>query len=177
MWLLDLSRGRPTRLLSPLAALGAALLLGGCFQPLYGGPAGSNLKASLAAIEIDPIPDRIGHYVRNELAFDLDGSGIAAPKQYRLSIKVKEKVASPVVDTVAGRAQAGTVTAEATYVLKSLAGDTLVTEGTAVAFASYDRTTQRFASVRAARDAEIRIANQLAEQIRTRIAAVLASRR
>ena len=42
--------------------------------------------------------------------------------------------------------------------------------------ASYDRTSQRFANIRAARDAEIRDAKALADQIRTRIMAALAAR-
>jgi LPS-assembly lipoprotein len=45
-----------------------------------------------------------------------------------------------------------------------------------VGSASYDRFPQRFASVRAARDAEIRVAKLLADQIRTRVAAHLATR-
>ena len=56
------------------------------------------------------------------------------------------------------------------------AGDVIVTvDGKAVGNASYDRSQQRFANVRAARDAEIRLARSLAEQIRVRISAALAS--
>jgi LPS-assembly lipoprotein len=43
-------------------------------------------------------------------------------------------------------------------------------------FVVYDRSTQRLSNVRAARDAEIRNAKTLADQIRTRIAAFLATR-
>ncbi len=41
------------------------------------------------------------------------------------------------------------------------------------AMASYDRDAQRFANIRAARDAEIRAAKTLADQIRTRLAVAL----
>jgi LPS-assembly lipoprotein len=44
----------------------------------------------------------------------------------------------------------------------------------AFTFASYDRTSQRFANIRAARDAEIRDAKVLADQIKTRLAVALA---
>ena len=49
----------------------------------------------------------------------------------------------------------------------------MITTGTATAQATYDRFNQRFATVRAARDAEIRLAKTLAEQVKTRLAATL----
>jgi LPS-assembly lipoprotein len=44
-------------------------------------------------------------------------------------------------------------------------------KGFVVSLSDYDRSSNRFANVRAARDAEIRNAKNLAEQIRSRIAA------
>ena len=40
-------------------------------------------------------------------------------------------------------------------------------------FKSYDRTSERFANIRAARDAEIHDAKQLSDQLRIRLAAFL----
>jgi LPS-assembly lipoprotein len=51
-----------------------------------------------------------------------------------------------------------------------------VATGSAFAVTSYERSSQRFANLRAARDAEIRSARALAEQIRVRLAADLARR-
>jgi LPS-assembly lipoprotein len=45
-----------------------------------------------------------------------------------------------------------------------------VASGTVNGSASYERSPQRFAIVRAQRDAEIRLARLLAEQIRNRLA-------
>jgi LPS-assembly lipoprotein len=42
--------------------------------------------------------------------------------------------------------------------------------------ASYDRTSQRFTNLRAARDAEIRDAKSLSDQISTLIAAAIAAK-
>jgi LPS-assembly lipoprotein len=75
---------------------------------------------------------------------------------------------------VSGRAAAATLVANATYTLTALDGRPITTGG-ASASASYDRYIQRFANVRASRDAEIRIARLLAEQIKTRLSAVLAT--
>ena len=51
-----------------------------------------------------------------------------------------------------------------------------ITKGTAMVVASYDRTSERYSNIRAARDAEIRDAKQLSDQIRLRLAAALATR-
>ena len=62
-----------------------------------------------------------------------------------------------------------------TYTLTSLDGKTVVTQGAATSSASFDRFPQRFANIRADRDAEIRLAKDLAQQVRTRLSAVLAN--
>ena len=160
------------------AAAGLALGLAGCFTPLYGPTAsGERLDAVLASIEIDtvesqPAFERVGHYLRSELVFDLNGSGEPAPKRYRLAIAYAKQLSSPIIDANIGRAQAATVQGEATYTLTTLDGK-LVTSGKAFGNATYDRSQQRFATVRAARDADIRLAKVLSEQIRTRLAVAL----
>jgi len=62
------------------------------------------------------------------------------------------------------------------YSLENLDGTKIVTEGVATSTATYDRSVQRFASLRAARDAEIRLASVLADQIKTRLASVLSAK-
>lgn len=172
MWWLD-----PRRL-----ACGAALLLplalGGCLRPLYGPTAsGQPLAAAMAAVDVEPIQtatgqERLGHYLRSELVFNLDGSGQPAPKRYRLAMTVSERVQTPIVNSVTGRADSATIIVAVAYKLSGDGGRS-VAEGTAQSTASYDRTSQRFASVRAARDAEIRLARVLADQIRTRLATAM----
>jgi LPS-assembly lipoprotein len=169
----DLARRTALRL-GVSAAL--ALSLAGCFRPLYGPTAsGADMRATLQAIEVAPIDGRFGHYLRQELVFELDGSGQPQAKRYELVVTTRERVQSPIVDTVTGRADAATLVIEADYVLRDPAADKVITSGKAVGNASYDRSQQRFANVRAARDAEIRLAKSLAEQIRVRISAALAS--
>ena len=179
MWSLEKTARRSARLL-----LAAAVSLGvsACFRPLYGPTAtGEPLKDVLAAIEVEKVAtrtnrERIGHYLRSELIFDLDGSGEPSPKRYKLALLVRDGFAAPIVDSATGRAVLGIVTTDVDYTLTNLDGSQTITKGTATASASYERTAQRFADVRAARDAEIRAAKLLAEQIRTRLAAALVSR-
>jgi LPS-assembly lipoprotein len=156
--------------------LAAGLGLSGCLQPLYGPTAsGVPLQDVLAAIEVEPVgvpveQQRLSHYVRSELVFDLDGSGQPRPKRYKLAVKVATSTVSPIVDTVQGRASSSTLLGEATYTLTPSAGGAPVASGTVNGSASYERSPQRFAIVRAQRDAEIRLARLLAEQIRNRLA-------
>src|SRR3712207_150832 len=96
----DLTR----RYAAHIAALGLTLALAGCFRPLYGPTAsGERVQDVLASIQVEPVvtrvlQERIGHYLRNELAFELDGSGQPRPKRYRLTLSVSEGVQSPIVD-------------------------------------------------------------------------------
>ncbi len=124
---------------------------------------------------VDPLPDRLGHYLTQELRYELDGSGGQATPKYRLTMTVNERVQSAIVNSATGRASSATVVVNATYTLTPVEGGATIVSGSAVATASYDRNQQRYAAIRAARDAEIRIARTLAEQIKTRIAAHFAT--
>lgn len=158
--------------------LAAALGLGlsGCLQPLYGPTAsGASLQDLLATVEVEPVvapPDQqaLTHYLRSELVFDLDGSGQPRPKRYKLAVRVSTTLQSPIVDTTFGRASSSTVLGTADYILTPAAGGVPVASGQVVGSASFERSPQRFAVVRAQRDAEIRLAKLLSEQIRNRLA-------
>lgn len=169
------SEPRSRRHLLGLAGLCLAFGLGGCFRPLYGDAttsvAGGSVKSSLTAIEVGPIGERIGHYLRNELVFDLDGSGAETRKRFQLDVTATENVGVTVTDYSTGAADSATLVITAKYKLIEHGRDKPLTEGEVVARATYDRTTQRFANVRAARDAQIRAAKQLSELIRNRLAA------
>ena len=159
-------------------AVGAALLLSGCLQPMYGPlSAGGDVAEVLKEIAVEPIPDRIGHYLANDLIFAFNGTGSHVTPRYKLFVTVQEGVQTPLIDTVSGRASSATVVINATYRLVPSAGTEPVITGTCFVAASYDRNSQRFANLRAARDAEIRDAETLSDQIHTRIAAALASRK
>lgn len=160
------------------AVVATAALTAGCLRPMYA-PASSTTTASvqsrLAAVAVEPLPDRLGHYLVQELRFELDGSGSVAQPRYRLSLTAKERVQAAVVNSATGRASSATVIVDATFTLTAIDGGATLLTGTAFGSASYDRTQQRYAAIRAARDAEIRVARALAEQIKTRVAAHFAS--
>lgn len=163
------------RVLREFATLLIAAPLGGCFHPMYGGVAGRALVGNMRAVQVEPIQGRLGHYLHNELIFGLNGSGGSYDPRFRLVVTPLEKVETPLVDTISGRATAGTVVVDAPYRLERIKDGKLVASGTAFTAASYDRTSQRFADIRAARDAELRDARSLADQIQIRIAAALST--
>ena len=76
--------------------------------------------------------------------------------RYRLSVVLRERVQTPILDTVTGRATSATVIVDADYGWCHLPQKVEVLNGTAFDIASYDRFSNRFSNVRAARDAEIR---------------------
>lgn len=156
--------------------IGLPLPAMGCIHPLYGPTAsGEALQTKLSGIVIDRVPDRLGHYLVQELGFDLNGSGTEGKARYRLALGATETVQSSIVSTVTGLATSATLIGTANYVLTEVTTGKQIVAGSAIATATYTRNDQRFASLRAARDAEIRVAEQLAEQIRTRLAAKLSS--
>ena len=160
-------------------SIGMSLGLSACFRPLYGPTAsGASLQTTLASIDVPEIewPNeqaRIGHYLRSELIYALNGSGTEVPKRYVLKLALRQTLATPVVDAESGRASSAIVNGSLTYTLTNSDGSKVVERGTATSTASYDRFQNRFATVRAARDAEIRLARVLAEQVKTRLAAAL----
>ena len=161
-------------------ALAASLALAGCFRPLYGPTAsGEKLQDVLAAIEVEKVTspegqERLGHYIRSELVFDLDGSGTKSPKRYKLALDAAESIQPVSVDTLSGQADAAILNGTVKFDLRNADGRSVLA-GTARATATYQRDQQRFASVRAARDADIRVARLLADDIKQRIAAYFAS--
>jgi len=164
--------------LAALAALAGGLALSGCVEPLYGPLSSGGMMADeLQAIAVDPIPERLGHYVRNELIFAFNGTGSEVRPRYRLTVGLRERVQTPILDTVTTRATSATVIVDAEYRLITVPDGKEVTKGVAFGVASYDRFSNRLANVRAARDSETRDARVIADEIRTRVAVALADRR
>jgi LPS-assembly lipoprotein len=159
------------------AALLLALPAGGCFQPLYGEAVHPGLTADMQAISVDPINDRIGHYLGNDLIANLNGTGATPAPKYRLSVTVSEGSATPTVTSQLQVANAATVTANATYTLRPVGGGPSIVSDKATAVTVYDRTEDRFANLRALRDAEIKLAKSLADEIELRLAAYLGEKK
>lgn len=168
---------RSSALIAALFAGLAALALAGCgFQPLYGGTTagGAKLAEVMAAVEITPIPGRVGQKLRNELIFTTTGGGNPAPTRYKLDIVIKESITDQLVE-ITGDATGQVYQLDATFKLVDAASGTIVLQGKGIARAPYNRFQEIFANVRARYDAENRAARTVAESIRTQVAAFLAN--
>ncbi len=156
-----------------LAALALSLGLAGCMQPLYGEAAHPGLVQAMRAIEVAPIPERIGHYLADDLISRINGSGETPRPLYRLTVKLSQSTTTPTIESQIQSAVSATVTGTAIFSLTKIDDGKLIYAGAATNSAVYDRTLQSYADLRAARDAELRVAKSLADEIELRVAGAL----
>ena len=162
-------------------ALSAALVAGGCadgssgFRPLYGSSAvgGANVSEKLAAVDVAPIPGRVGQRLHNEFIFESTGGGSPLPPEYRLEVAVRESVSSTLVN-IEGSARGQIYNLDASFKLIRIADKSVVLEGKSFGRANFERVTSIFANVRAREDAENRAAKTVGDELRTRLLAYLA---
>lgn len=162
--------------------LAAALSLAACqVRPLYldqsatGGPASP--LAAVKAVRILPPRDRPEQVIRNELLFLFrgDGSRVQDPLyELRLLTQVSENTLA--VELEEDLPSAIFINVSATFILSEIATERTLLTGTARAGASYDFSSQRFANVRAERDAITRAGKTVAQQINARVTSYFAAR-
>jgi LPS-assembly lipoprotein len=166
-----------------LAVMALAAPAAGCFQPMYaehtdGSPA---LREKLMGIELPPVSDksnasreaRIGVEIRNALAFKLYGNATGMPPLYKLVLRFSSSRSSLIVNVNTGLPTTETFGIDASYSLVEIATNKSVLNGSTFSRVSYDMpgSYQRFARSRALRDGEDRAAQEIAENIQTRLAA------
>ncbi|MEH2505023.1 LPS-assembly lipoprotein [Bradyrhizobium sp. AZCC 1578] len=177
---MSLARTRIAVRLIAVAALAA--LTAGCFQPMYaertdGKP---GLREKLMGVEIPPVDKnnasreaRIQVEIRNALAFKLYGNATGMPPTHRLVLRFNTTRSSLMIDPNTALPTSENYGIDAQYNLIDLATNKSVMTGTTFSRVSYDTfqgQLQRFARARAFRDAEDRAANEIAENIQTRLA-------
>lgn len=167
------------RIVVAAATLLLALPAAGCnVRPLYGTAATSEadtVRAALSSIEIDPVEGRVGQQIYNELNALLE-TGSSGEAVYALSFTVRSQYANIITRTVSGLPGGRNVRLTVRYQLrKKDQMDVPVLSGGVVRIAPYDYYTQRFANDRAQIDAENRASREIAEDIRTRLAAYFAT--
>jgi LPS-assembly lipoprotein len=174
-----LQAGHRTRAIGCAVAL--SMIVSACgeggFRPLNGsvGLGGSDVSAKLASIQVAPIPGRLGQRVRNELIFDTTGgAAVTTSPAYRLEMAVKETVTSTLVKTD-GDALSQIYSADATFNLIRLSDKSVVLKGVSYGRAGFERNPSIFANVRAQDDAQNRVAHTIGVEMRTRLAAFLAT--
>jgi LPS-assembly lipoprotein len=177
---MSLARTRIAARLLAVAALAA--LTAGCFQPMYaehtdGTP---GLREKLMGVDLPPIDKpnasrdaRLGVEIRNALAFKLYGNATGMPPTHKLLIRFTSSRSSLIIDPNTALPSSENYGIDAQYNLIELATNKSVMTGNTFSRVTYDipGQLQRFARSRAYRDAEDRAAQQIAENIQTRLAA------
>jgi LPS-assembly lipoprotein len=168
------------RALRVMAALTAAAMTAGCFQPLYGehsvggGPALKDVMNSIDIPEISAssLDSRLGVELRNALIFETTGGGYAGSPTHRLNIRLSSTRQSVVVDVNTARPELETYGIDASYELTDIATKKVVIRDRTFSRVSYDipGQQQRFAKQRALRDSENRAIGVIAQQIKSRLA-------
>lgn len=180
---------RPHQLASRLAwaarltvVVAAAALTAGCWQPLYGehgGPGSETVRDKLAAIEIPAIPaangsptQRIAISLHNALQYDLNGAAGANAPTHRLVVHVATTQITVTIDPNSGRPSAQIDSVIADFQLVEIVSNKTVLSANTYAHVDYDvpGVEQRFAKLRAQRDAEDHAVQVVAETIRNRLA-------
>ncbi|WP_027581402.1 LPS assembly lipoprotein LptE [Bradyrhizobium sp. Ai1a-2] len=177
-----MSSARIRIVLRLVAVAALAALTAGCFQPMYaehtdGTPA---LREKLMGVELPPITDkpnasreaRIGVEVRNALAFKLYGNATGMPPTHRLVIRFTTGRSSLMIDPNTALPTGENFGIDAQYNLVEIASNKSVMTGSTFSRVSYDMpgSYQRFTRTRALRDAEDRAAQEIADNINTRLA-------
>ena len=164
-----------------LAVAALAALTAGCFQPMYaehtdGSP---GLREKLLGVELPPIDKpnasrdaRLGVEIRNALAFKLYGSATGMPPTHRLVIRFSSSRSSLMINQATALPTSENYGIDAQYNLIDIASNKSVMTGTTFSRVTYDipGSLQRFARARAYRDAEDRAAQEIADNIQTRLA-------
>ena len=151
-----------------LALVLALVILGACaVEPLYGTRSGKARGGGVAAIEIVPVKDRIGHIVRNRLIDSLTPKGQPTHPDYRLTLSVKQSK-TPLLIQLDDNATRFNLTLRAEFSLADRSG-AVVYRDNVRATGGFNVVDSGFATVAAERDAAEEAARVLSEDILTLI--------
>ena len=137
------------------------------------------MRDKLAAVEIPPIPapngsptQRIAIAMHNALQYDLNGAAGANAPTHRLVVQVGTTQITVTIDPTSGRPSAQIDSVIASFQLIEIVTNKVVLNANTYAHVDYDipGVEQRFAKLRAQRDAEDHAVQMVAEAIRNRLA-------
>lgn len=161
------------------AALGlmACLAAVGCgFHPLYGDHAASASSEDFAKVYVAPISDRVGQQVRNFLLSSINTRGEPSRPIYTLNIGLAQQNTGIALsrDNTTSRTS---ITLSANFILIETATGKTVFKGLSRATDSYDVLLSDYATLAARDDAVTRAAREVSDDIKTRLAVYLQSRK
>lgn len=165
-----------------LLALAGGMLAACQVRPVYYTPANGTSAtggtlAALGSIAIESQTDRVGQALVNELIFALrGGAALVTPPAYRLHLIVSTRITDLAIEAGQETPSARLVVLTATYTLTENATGRAIVSDTIYESTSTNYSSQRYANLRAERDAEDKLARTVATDIRMRLSIALAKR-
>jgi LPS-assembly lipoprotein len=161
-------------------ALAAAVLVAGCFQPLYGERSptgGSALREALRTVDVLEIDApansseaRLAVQIKNDLIFNFNGGGSPLPPTHKLKVVIRGGRTVVSIDRSSALPNVENFVLNASYTLTEIATGKSVVTGSATANVSYDTLgQQRFARISGMHDAERRAAKVISDNVTTRL--------
>lgn len=159
--------------LAAVIGCAGALLLAGCgFQPLYGtNSVSASAATQLSQVRIRPIANRTGQLLYNKLRDRLNPGGKPADPAFILEVQLEERQERLLVERDETTSRINFIL-RANYELKQYGTGTVVDSGVAQTTISYDLlgSQYQFSTVTSEKDVRDRAAEQLSEDISTRLA-------
>jgi LPS-assembly lipoprotein len=163
-----------------LLAIAGCLLLGGCgFHPLYAVPdmPKGAMQESLRSIYVEPVPERLGYQLRNQLIDLLDGQSEATGARYvlRVTLSTKSEAIGVQSQTAPGGVTQTAITRyndkiTAEYELVDTKSNAVVARGIETGLTSYNVLSSPYATLAVQQDADRRSAEDIADRIRIDLA-------
>ena len=154
----------------------SSLLVACGYAPLYDQrlSTGLTVKKHLELIQIQPIKDRAGQHLRNNLLVRINPKGKPASPLYTLNVNLEES------STNLGAKKSAVVTRgnlriSATFTLSKVANLTTgiktkkLLTATVISISSYDIPQAQYTALSALKDAQTRALKEIADNIRTRL--------
>jgi LPS-assembly lipoprotein len=150
----------------------ACLALAGCgFHPLYG----AGMEPRLASIYVEPMSERDGYELRNQLIDLLGSDGREAGKAYRLKLSLNEASNGVTLQNDATITRYND-TLTATYVLTDAKG-TEITRGSQTSLAAFNTSNSPYSTLVVQQDSDRRAADDIADRIRVDLGVFFSARK
>ncbi len=154
-----------------LAVAAACLVLAGCgFHPLYGDSEGNaQLQSQLASIHVMQISEHYGQVMTNNLSDGLNPHSLKTHPAYNLEVALRESTYQ-FATRADGTPSRAALQLSATWLLRRIADNQIVTKGSVKSSAGYDVLSNDYANVVTGGTDEMRAVRDLSDQIQLALA-------
>jgi LPS-assembly lipoprotein len=150
-------------------ALALVAFVSGCgWAPLYADRDAGPVAAELREVQVAPIAERIGQNLERALRTAVDPSGAPSPKRYALGVTLQVTKQNLGI-TTQGLGTLGRTDVYARFVLKDIKSGKQLFAGNSHFNVSFDLLANGYSNVVAQNDSEIRVVDELRDDLLTRL--------